>query len=127
MGADHVAIFAYVESPKGFKGGPVGIPKILVQGPYVRTHKRHFLQQAWYTIAIETRSETDCYSFVPHETIGNEHRTQDVFIKITIPATDRRKALQALYEYNITRFSLFQSDEALIRTLAYKEIEAYGL
>lgn len=126
ISAERAAIYAYIETPTGGKGGTVGSPQITVQGPYVRTHKRHFLQQAWYTIATEIRSGE--YFFVSHESVFRKARTdQDVLVKLTIPRSERAEVLRALYGYNITRFSLFQTNEALVRTLAYKEIEAQDL
>jgi hypothetical protein len=119
--AGEVGVFAYVETPKGYKGGPVGIPEISVQGPHIHTHKRHFLQQAWYTVACEFREGK--HYFVPHETVFDQCYDQDYLLKITIPMSERANALRSLYEYNITRFSLFQTEEALVRTLAFKELE----
>lgn len=84
------------------------------QGPYVSTHKRHFLLQCWY------RVEEGRHVFVSHQDVsGPIWNEQDVRIKLKIPRTDRMKALAELHDYNITRFSLFQSEEALADTLAY--------
>jgi hypothetical protein len=121
-----VAIFTYVESTTGGKGGFVGAPKISVQGPYVKTHERHYLQQAWYTIATEDKNND--HEFVPHESVFRKSGgNQDILIKLTIPVSERLKALNTLYDYNITRFSLFQTEEALVRTLAFQELESHGL
>jgi hypothetical protein len=124
--AERAAIFAYIETPAGTKGGTSGSPQVTVQGPYVRTHKRHFVQQAQYTVATEIRNGE--HFFVSHETVFRECRAdQDVLIKLTLPRSERPEVLRALYDYNITRFSLFQTDEALVRTLAYKEMETRDL
>ncbi|MCH7548919.1 MAG: FRG domain-containing protein [Candidatus Krumholzibacteriota bacterium] len=123
---DRVAIFAYIERPKGTKGGWVGEPKIEVMGPYVRTHRRHFQQQSWYTIASEADSETKDHKFVSHhEVVDKDPEDQDVLVKITIPQSDRQKALKNLFEYNISYFSLFQDTDSLVRMLAYKELESH--
>lgn len=116
------AIFAYVELPKGVKASWRGETKIDVWGPYVHTHKRHFLQQSWYSIC--TREDNGSYVFAGHEDVFRRGDTrQDKLIKIVIPGTERIKALSGLEEMNINHFSLFQSEDALMRTLAIKEIE----
>jgi hypothetical protein len=122
--APKAAIYAYVETPGGVKMGWGGSPQINVQGPYVSTHKRHFLQQCWYTFATKAIEEDKKHQFVCHEEIlkrGNKR--QDILIKIVLPRDKRTEILNNLYEYNINRFSLFHSEEALIQALAFKEIE----
>lgn len=126
--ADKVAVFTYVETPEGGKGGIVGAKAISVQGPYVRAHRRHFLQQCWYTICTEHGKNG--YQFTSHEDVFARERrllNEDVLVKITIPRTERLKMLRDLQSMNITQFSLFQTEEALIRTLAFDRIEQYEL
>jgi len=124
--AGKVAVFAYVETPKGVKGGYIGAKTISVLGPNVKTDRRHFLQQCWYTICTE-RKENE-YQFIPHEdALAHTSHSQDVLIKITIPSAERIKMLQALRLMNITQFSLFQTEEGLVRTLAFDKIEQPGL
>lgn len=119
---DKSAIFAYVELPKGTKGGWGGAPLITVRGPYVRTHRRHFLQQSCYTVC--TRDEGRSHIFSCHEDVFyKDDPDQDILIKISIPRSERLNALSYLHEMNINHFTLFQSEEALMRTLAFKEIE----
>ena len=66
----------------------------------------------------------DKYQFIPHENVlAHTSHSQDVLIKITIPSTERIKMLQALRLMNITQFSLFQTEEGLVRTLAFDTIE----
>ncbi len=124
--AKRVAIYAYVPNKRGHRFSWQGKPRIQVQGPNVRTHKRHFLQQAWYTVAHQ--EEGDDQKFVSHESaFGEPESGQDILIKLTIPSSERKTALDYLYEYNITRFSLFQTEEALVQTLAFSEIERGAL
>jgi len=120
--ADKLAIIAYVGLPKGTKAGWEGAPQVSVQGPYVRTHRRHFLQQSWYTVC--TKDEGGSQTFACHEDVfGRDDPHQDILIKISIPRSERLNALSHLHEVNINHFTLFQSEEALMKTLAFKEIE----
>lgn len=41
--------------------------------------------------------------------------------KFTIPVTERTKVLKRLDEYNLNAFSLFESEESLMETLAVRE------
>jgi len=126
--ADRIAIFAYVETPEdGKSDGVVGEKAISVQGPYLRTDRRHFLQQCWYTICTQLIEGE--YHFTSHEDVFThpKRHPQDVLIKLTIPSTERVKMLQALRLMNITLFSLFQTEEGLVRTLAFDNIERYKL
>ena len=128
-GADvgSVAVYAYIEMPEGGKAGADSMSHITVLGPYVKTDKRHFLQQACYTIC--TKYADGAHSFIPHSSNFNRSPSrvipQDSLFKITIPVTERMTALCALQEMNINRFSLFQTEEALVETLAFDEIDRY--
>ena len=120
--ADKVAIFAYIERPKGAKLGSIGEPKIMVLGPYTRSHQRHFLQQSSYTICTQPIQKD--HKIVCHEKVfETENPEQDVLIKINIPFGDKIEALSELYDHNINAFSLFQSENSLMETLAFKEID----
>jgi hypothetical protein len=85
------------------------------------------LQQSAYTFATKQVGKT--HQFVPHlQAIGASEANagifkQDIGIKLVIPRDQRLDLLENLYRFNITRFSLFQSEEALARTLSFKEIE----
>ena len=80
------------------------------------------MQQSWYTVC--TRDEAGSQTFACHEDVfGKSSSRQDVLIKISIPWSERLNALSYLHEVNIHHFSLFQSEEALMKTLAFKEIE----
>ena len=125
---ERVAVFAYIESPLGIKGGADGVSHISTLGPDVRTHKRHFLQQSCYTIC--TKYVDGTHRFVPHAYRFNTSLTrqvpQDVLVKITIPISTRICALRNLREMNISRLSLFQTEDALLETLAIEEIDSRG-
>lgn len=120
--SEKVAVFAFIEMPQGTKGGWGGAPQVKLLGPYTKAHKRHFLQQSWYTVCTKDQGKSPVFEC--HEKVfeRNDH-DQDLLYKITIPRSERLKALSTLYEVNINHFSLFQSEEALMSTLAFKEIE----
>jgi hypothetical protein len=48
---------------------------------------------------------------------------QDVILKFVLPNGLRQEILSALYDYNLTSYSLMGSDESLISTLAYEAFE----
>ncbi|MFH1887344.1 MAG: FRG domain-containing protein [Pseudomonadota bacterium] len=124
-GAEYASVFAYIAMPKGAKAGWSGSPVINEQGPYVTSHKRHFLQQSCYTIC--TKVDGRYHEFVEHkEVFKSKDMGQDLLFKILIPISERIKALKYLNDVNINFFSLFQTEDALVKTLAIKEMEKIG-
>jgi hypothetical protein len=125
---DNVSIYAYVDSRDGVRGGWEGSPMIKVMGPNVRTRKRHFAQKSWYTIATQWDSERQEHFFCPHERVfESSDPTQDILIKIDIPSSDRFDALTDLSDYNINPFTLFQTEEKLIKSIELKVFDLSGL
>ncbi len=126
-----VAVYAYIERPHGSKGGVGGHPMISVQGPFVSAHSRHFAQKAWYTTATKYEYEKEKHFFCNHSAVFTMADTnpslpknhQDVLFKVTIPASDRLSALQELNDYNINHFTLFQTEDALVKALAIREFD----
>jgi hypothetical protein len=120
-----VAIYAYIDtidSMKASGGGSV----IQVRGPNIRTHKRHFLQKAWYTTASKWSSEHKRHFFCSHhEIFDNPHpyHKQDILIKITLPTTERIAALRDLDDHNINHFTLFQTEDSLVKALSIREFD----
>ncbi len=120
--AKTASIFAYIEMPKARKSVWGGETKITLLGSKVRTHKRHFLQQSRYTVC--TKTEDEAHVFTCHEDVFEKERDrQDMLVKITIPRKERLRILKYLNEVNINQFSLFQTEDALMNTMAFKEIE----
>lgn len=117
-----VAIYAYVERPLGTKGTIAGQPEIYSLGQYVHSHKRHFLQQCHYTICIK-RDETE-WRYAAHEdVIAQNAQGQDELWKFVLPASERINVLSILDEYNLNGYSLFGSEESLMETMAFRELE----
>ena len=89
-------------------------------GPYVKTHRRHFLQQSEYTLCLIYDHHE--WRFGQYDTVFTKGREQQGFCwKYTIPATERPKVLQLLDEQNLNGFSLFGSEESMMQTLATRE------
>jgi hypothetical protein len=115
-----VSLYAYCENPEDLKGYCHGEPTIWRKGPYVNSHRRHFLQQCEYTICIQHNDEW-CYA--PHESAFDRNdQNQDLLWKFTIPVSERNKVLRLLDSYNINALSLFSSEESLMETLAFREL-----
>ena len=121
--ASNAAIFAYCERPQRIKVSGSAVPNIFPLGPLVRTHQRHFRQRSRYTVCARFDSESG-WSFAPHQTVfelGDE--AQDLLYKITVPASERQKVLAKLDRFNLNAFSLFGSEESLLETLAFRDID----
>lgn len=120
--AESVAIFAYQEYTGAGKGGWAAAPRIVGLGPYVRTHPRHHLQQAEYTVAISDEGHDTAYC--EHERAFDEsnRETQDLLWKFVLPASERTTVLRYLHLHNLTAYSLFGSEEKLMESLAIREL-----
>lgn len=120
--SERVAVYIYQEYAGHGKAGSSSSPQIVSFGPYVRSHSRHFLQQSEYTIGAQFRDGEWWYA--QHEdAFAASLSTQDQLWKITMPATERSKVLRNLDAYNLNAFSLFQTEEALLNTIAIRELE----
>ena len=99
-------------------------PLIKSFGPNVRGHSRHFLQQSEYTIGAEFSENEWLYTL--HENVfTNKPSEQDLLWKLTIPATERVKALKILDAHNLNEFSLFQTTESLLSTIVCRALELH--
>jgi hypothetical protein len=115
------SIYAYCETQSGITGGTVGEPTIRPLGPYVRGHRRHFLQQSYYTLCGSLDSQRG-WRFHSHETVFNQgHSGQNLLWKFDIPSENRVKVLRLLNDYNLNAFSLFDSEETLLETMWLRE------
>jgi len=121
----NVAIFAYVEYIGGAKFSHPEEPRIVGCGPYVASHKRHFNQQSAYTVC--RKQVNNEYYYCSHEdAFVRNNLTEDLLIKYVIPRSERDKVLEKLHLMNITAYSLFGSEDSLMETLAFEEIDQRG-
>ena len=119
-----VAIFAYAEYGGTYKVGSPTQPTISGMGPYVSSHPRHFTQQARYTYC---KKLDKAWTFVPHTLVFEADpkslmNTQDVLYKYTIPTSEKDTALKELMRYNLHAYSLFGSEESLMKVMALKAL-----
>jgi hypothetical protein len=120
VNAGRCAVFAFIETPLGHKSGRGPDCKIHTMGPHVTTHSRHFAQKASYTIATAWSTETNKHTFCSHHDVSSHGGQQDVLIRVTMPQSDRTQALMELDDLNINHYTLFQTEDALIRTMALR-------
>lgn len=117
---DEKKVSIFVLSEETFTSRTSGVPLIFRLGPYVRTHRKHFLQQSDYTMCVSFENE---WRFDQYQKVferRNHH--QGIFWKFNIPSTERLKVLRLLDEYNLNELSLFESEEALMKTMALREL-----
>lgn len=116
-----VSIYVFCEYMGEGKEASSWEPNISVIDEYVKTHKRHFLQQSRYTICTEKIDDELLY-YARHENIQErDARDQDHLWKFNIPTSERIKVLKSLDTININSFSLFGSEESLMATIATRE------
>ena len=87
---------------------------------------RHTRQQFCYTIA--TKTQKNDHRFVRHEHVFKENEIgQDILFKFVIPSSESMKALKYLDQKGINYYSLIDNREALVKTLAFREIKLRSL
>ena len=122
--AERACVYAFIETPEGGKSFREGDATIHAVGQYITTHIRHYTQKANYTIATRWDRDQKKHFFCSHHdssppVVGS----QNVLVKITFPGTDRIKALKELDDYNINQYTLYQSEDALVRSLGMRAFE----
>jgi len=118
-GADRVALF-YFQEYLG-EGKSMVEPFIRVLGPWTSAHPRHHLQQCNYTLCVDSDGDGNPI-FANHEEIMTRKedpaRRQDRLVKLTLPTSEAATARRNLSRFNVTPYSLFQSEDSLIETVA---------
>ena len=119
--ATHVSIYAYLEHASLAKVSELQSPHIRSMGSYIRSHRRHFLQQCAYTICIVKKGKE--WQYACHEDVFEKGADdQDLLWKFNIPASERTTVLRTLDLYNLNAYSLFGTEESLMDTVAQREI-----
>jgi hypothetical protein len=114
------SVYAWV-LPDIFSGG-TDHPELLRLGPFVSTHHRHFLQHAEYTVCSKFTMSDRTWRFCPQGeavTLAGAER----LTKFNLPSSERTKVLGLFEEMNLTGFSLFGTEEALMETLAVRSFD----
>jgi hypothetical protein len=96
-------------------------PTVDIMGPYIRTHRRHLIQQSPYSIRMLWHQG---FAFYSHDKALGTDGTLGIdgeLIRMTIPAKERTAALVDLDHMNINAFSLFGSEDSLVRTIARRD------
>lgn len=117
----NVAIFLYVEFP----ARPTKIihpdePTIITLECNPPSVPRHVKQKTKYTVCMrESKGQ-----FSSHEDVFLKNQTrQDLLMKYVIPGSERDNVFKKLSSKGITAHSLFESDDSLMETLAFEEID----
>jgi FRG domain len=113
-GVERVAIYACLEDSSRALAGDY---HFFVVGRYLRSDPRHYAQQSDYSMCVSVQDGD--YLFCPHGQL-TEVDGVDLF-KITLPVAERRAALMDLDLMNINPFSVYNSEDSLIRTIARRE------
>jgi hypothetical protein len=122
--AEFVAVYMYVRDAMQVFGSD---NYAFTVGKYVRTHPRHYLQQSDYSLCVGLQVTYDGdkvtgydYRFMPHDGALGKNKT-DIFLRILLPASERRKALIDLDSMNVNPYSVYSSEESLIRTIGRQQ------
>lgn len=142
--AKRVAIYVFLERVGYAKNWTDAEPFITTLGQYRKADRRHFLQQAEYSVCTHFYAAEPI--FVPHEFAFRketnkmpiedfaiqmksvkyheallERMSQDLLWKVTLPVSERDTVLEDLGRMNINAFTLFGSEESLMRTIGRRE------
>jgi len=113
--SDRIAIWAYQEYAGSGKDSSSDRPQIYCMGPNVRSHPRHFLQQAEYTLAVHFQGGD--WRLTSHQSVFQQNiPEQDQLLKFTLPSSEALKVMAKLDRVNINAYSLFQTEDALLET-----------
>ena len=114
-----VSIYIFSEISNKSSGNRMSV--LYRYGPYVKTHRRHILQQSEYTLCTVF---DDAFRFEKYDAIFDRGRHQQGQCwKITLPTSERTKVLRLLDEYNLNAFSLLDSEDSMMDMLAVREFD----
>lgn len=121
------ALFCMVENEGELMAREVSSPAVHVVGKYVTTHERHFRQKATYTVATRWNKEKG-HEFCKYNEIYQDPNSRHLFQKIILPGAMREEVLAKLEEYNVNHYTLFGSEDSLIKTMEHRlfEIDGWG-
>ena len=116
--ASHVSIYCYRDSGKDYWNGEAVIKYV---DPVVsKADRRHYAQQSCYTVCMKDVDVDGCGSGVAWS--SHEEADDSGLTKYILPYSIRREALKQLQLMNINAFTLYGSEEGLVRHLAIKHL-----
>jgi hypothetical protein len=115
--AQGVTIYAMIRDSTFVTGA--NVTQVNLMGPYVRSHRRHIIQQCRYTIC--TRGTTQICGHDEGVQTNGSIGVAGEFMRINIPKTERAIALKRLDLMNINPYSLFGTEDTLMRTISRRE------
>ncbi len=119
--SDNVSIFVCLASKSGCMIWDNQSHGINYLSSYLKTHKRHYLQQSTYTIC--TYYENAQWFYGNHEEVfSTENKGQDIIWKLDIPKSLRKEFLVKIEAMNINSFSLFQTEDGLMEHIYISEM-----
>jgi hypothetical protein len=123
----YFSIYVYLEYIRklyggtGAKTGDPNDPLVQSQGEYIRTHRRHYLQQSKYTIC--TICQDNKVYFANHEdTLSQNTKNQEKLWKINIPSNQKKAFISKLETMNINSYSLFETEDKLMEHIYVSEV-----
>ena len=136
---DNVAIFMFIKDVgNGREGAYGGGPdkwknnkNIIDIGQMLKTHPRHYLQQADYTYCIvcEDVGDISTYHYSPYPSFNPTYEDgkilQDKLLKFIIPSKEYKDVLKELNKMNINTYTLFNNEEGLAEKLAIEEMISF--
>lgn len=119
MEENKVSIYIFIERSDEEKSWMDDEGIVFSSGTNMIVHKRHWSQQSVYTICVKTIRKEIYYS--SHQDVFlNKRNYQDIFKRYIIPGNEREKVLKKLNLMNINSYSLFGSEDSLMKHLAIK-------
>lgn len=115
----NVAVYAFREfvgEGKGYEGDK---SRIGVIGRWAAVHGRHIRQQSTYTLCVRDMGGQLVFASheIPEDAQPFKFLNFDEIIKFEIPIRERDTALEALNLMNVTEYSLFGTQDTLVRTV----------
>jgi len=124
---DTTSVLVHIDQIKPSKANWVGSPMLIALGPNIYTHKRHWLQQAVYTVGYQYDKKLDKLLFSSHEDVyRGKDKDQDILYEFILPVSERGTVLDELMKYNINPFTLFQTEDSLVQKVALEKFMNYG-
>jgi|GEM_PF-3306107 len=125
--SDPVAVYCFQEATGPIRRYNYQGTGLKALGPFGHSHERHIRQQGAYTFcikgeAISKNSVSICNHELYFENVREDGQDFGRLSKFTIPASEKGSAMRDLERMNITEASLFETQDALARTLFRRTI-----